>query len=41
MAALRDATGLTRKHAVPLGTVLDKRGLTKRVGDVRVSGPNY
>ena len=41
MAALRDATGLTRKHAVPLGTVLDKHGLTKRVGDVRVPGPRY
>jgi selenocysteine-specific elongation factor len=41
MAALRDATGLTRKFSVPLGTVLDKRGLTKRVGDVRVPGPQY
>lgn len=41
MAALRDATGLTRKHAVPLGTVLDKRGLTKRVGDVRMPGLRY
>jgi selenocysteine-specific elongation factor len=41
MAALRDATGLTRKHAVPLGTVLDKHGFTKRVGDVRVRGPRY
>jgi len=41
MAALRDATGLTRKHAVPLGTVLDKHGLTKRVGDVRVPGSRY
>ena len=41
MAALRDATGLTRKHAVPLGTVLDKHGLTKRVGDVRVPGTRY
>lgn len=41
MASLRDATGLTRKSAVPLGTVLDKRGLTKRVGDVRVPGPRF
>jgi selenocysteine-specific elongation factor len=41
MAALRDATGLTRKHAVPLGTVLDKHGLTKRLGDVRMPGPRF
>lgn len=41
MASLRDATGLTRKSAVPLGTVLDKRGLTKRLGDVRVPGPRF
>jgi hypothetical protein len=38
MSALRDAVGITRKHAVPLGTVLDKHGLTKRVSDVRVRG---
>jgi beta-glucosidase-like glycosyl hydrolase len=41
MAALRDITGLTRKHAVPLGTVLDKYGLTKRVGDVRLPASRY
>jgi selenocysteine-specific elongation factor len=41
MAALRDIAGLTRKHAVPLGTVLDKYGLTKRVGDVRLPASRY
>jgi selenocysteine-specific elongation factor len=41
MAALRDATGVTRKYAVPLGTVLDKHGLTRRVGDVRIRGPRW
>jgi hypothetical protein len=41
VASLRDATGLTRKFAVPLGTVLDKRGLTKRVGDLRLPGPRF
>ena len=38
MANLRDALGITRKHALPLGNCLDKMGLTKRQGDVRVTG---
>jgi hypothetical protein len=38
MAQLRDALGITRKHAVPLATCLDKVGLTKRNGDVRLPG---
>lgn len=38
MANLRDALGITRKHALPLGNCLDKMGLTKRQGDVRVVG---
>jgi hypothetical protein len=38
MSQLREILGITRKHAVPLATCLDKLGLTKRVGDVRVRG---
>jgi hypothetical protein len=38
MASLRDALGITRKHALPLGNCLDKMGLTKRQGDVRIAG---
>jgi selenocysteine-specific elongation factor len=41
MSALRDAVGITRKHAVPLGNVLDKHGLTKRISDVRVRGARW
>jgi selenocysteine-specific elongation factor len=38
MANLRDALSITRKHALPLGNCLDKVGLTKRNGDLRVAG---
>jgi selenocysteine-specific elongation factor len=38
MANLRDALSITRKHALPLANCLDKVGLTKRQGDVRVRG---
>jgi selenocysteine-specific elongation factor len=38
IAHLREALGITRKHAVPLATCLDKYGFTKRAGDVRVPG---
>jgi selenocysteine-specific elongation factor len=38
MANLRDALGITRKHALPLANCLDKVGLTKRQGDMRVAG---
>jgi selenocysteine-specific elongation factor len=31
--------GLTRKYAIPLLEWLDREGVTKRVGDVRVAGP--
>lgn len=41
MAQLRDELAITRKTAVPLGTVLDKYGLTKRLGDLRVAGPRW
>ncbi len=36
VADLRDLLGITRKHAVPLCEHLDRTGLTKRMGDVRV-----
>lgn len=39
MAELRDALGITRKHAVPLATELDARGITRRRGEVRIGGP--
>ncbi len=40
MAQLRDAWGVTRKHAVPLCEYLDEIGITKRDGDTRVVGPD-
>jgi selenocysteine-specific elongation factor len=39
VAAFRDAVGVTRKHAVPLLTELDRRGVTRRRGDRRIAGP--
>ena len=39
MGALRDELGITRKHAVPLATELDARGITRRRGDLRIGGP--
>ena len=39
MAQFRDALGVTRKHAVPLATELDTRGITRRRDDVRIEGP--
>ena len=39
MSQLRGALGNTRKHAVPLATELDARGITRRRGDVRIPGP--
>jgi selenocysteine-specific elongation factor len=39
LAALRDATGATRKYIVPLANELDARGLTRRRGDLRIAGP--
>ena len=35
---LRETLNITRKHAVPLATCLDKVGLTKRAGDMRIPG---
>ena len=40
MAQLRDAWGVTRKHAVPLCEYLDEIGITKRDGDTRTAGPD-
>jgi selenocysteine-specific elongation factor len=36
MADLRDAWGTTRKYAVPYGEYLDRLGITRREGDIRV-----
>jgi selenocysteine-specific elongation factor len=36
---LRDALGITRKHALPLVNELDARGITRRRGDLRIAGP--
>jgi selenocysteine-specific elongation factor len=38
---LREELGITRKHAVPLATCLDKVALTRRVGDVRLPGSTW
>jgi selenocysteine-specific elongation factor len=39
VADVRAALGTTRKWAVPLLTILDARGVTRRRGDVRIGGP--
>jgi selenocysteine-specific elongation factor len=39
VAQFRDATGSTRKHALPLAAELDGRGITRRRDDLRVGGP--
>lgn len=39
VGAMRDATGATRKHIVPLLAYLDANGLTRRRGDLRIAGP--
>jgi selenocysteine-specific elongation factor len=39
VAQLRDALGVTRKHALPLAAELDARGITRRRGDLRIAGP--
>lgn len=41
MSQLRESLGITRKHAVPLATCLDKVGLTKRVDNVRLPGHKW
>ncbi len=39
VAQFRDATGASRKFALPLVSELDKRGVTRRRDDVRIAGP--
>ncbi|MCU1395712.1 MAG: selB [Ilumatobacteraceae bacterium] len=39
VAQFRDATGSSRKHALPLAAELDGRGVTRRRGDLRIGGP--
>lgn len=39
VSMLREALAVTRKHAVPLATELDARGITRRRGDLRIAGP--
>ena len=39
VAAVRDALGTTRRHALPLLAHLDATGVTRRRGDVRIAGP--
>ena len=39
VSEFRDAAGVTRKHALPLVSELDARGVTRRRGDYRVAGP--
>ena len=39
VSQLRDALGVTRKHALPMVSELDARGITRRRGDLRIGGP--
>jgi selenocysteine-specific elongation factor len=39
VSQFREHLGITRKHAVPLASALDARGITRRRGDVRMAGP--
>ena len=39
MAQFRDATGASRKYALPLASELDARGITRRRDDLRIAGP--
>ena len=38
-AELKEAMGVSRKHAIPLLEHFDAQGITKRDGDVRTLGP--
>ncbi len=40
VAQFRDATGASRKYALPLVAELDARAVTRRRGDVRIGGPH-
>ncbi|MGH2719796.1 MAG: SelB C-terminal domain-containing protein, partial [Actinomycetota bacterium] len=39
VAQFRDAVGASRKYVVPLLEYLDRMGVTRRQGDLRVLGP--
>lgn len=39
VSQFRDATGASRKYALPLVSELDKRGVTRRRDDLRIGGP--
>lgn len=39
VAEMRDAWGTTRKFAIPLVTILDNNGITRRRDDLRIAGP--
>jgi selenocysteine-specific elongation factor len=39
VSGFREAAGITRKHALPLLSELDARGVTRRRDDVRIAGP--
>jgi selenocysteine-specific elongation factor len=39
VAQFRDEIGASRKHALPLVSELDARGITRRRGDLRIAGP--
>ncbi len=38
VSQIREALGITRKHAVPLAECLDRAGITRRQGDKRIRG---
>ena len=40
IAQFRDATGASRKYALPLVAELDARAVTRRRGDMRIGGPH-
>ena len=39
VSEIRDALGTTRKYVIPLVTILDDTGRTRRRGDKRIAGP--
>jgi len=39
VSAVRDALGTTRKHVMPLLSLLDATGVTRRRADLRIAGP--
>ena len=39
VAQIRDALETTRKFALPICSILDSNGITRRRGDLRIAGP--